>query len=178
MTNGRDQQWVTASSAFARVEMEMVLVVQRLGLLDCQLIDDDTRFLGLSEVQQGTVLEALRLNNRITISYLWVLGAYELVRTLDQRCQAKPDLFGPELTARVRVTKQQINRLRIPLAKMEAAGKHPTDSPIAYPAITLSHGISWQLTADTFITRREVSDAFLQLMTDLRHATDQNDLGE
>ena len=174
MTNGRDQQWVTASFAFARVEMQMVLVVQRLGLLDCHLIEDDARFLALSDEQRGTAPEAIRLNNRVTISYLWVLGAYELVRTLDQRCQVDPALFGPELTGRIRATKQQINRLRISLAKMEAAEKHPTDSPIAYPAITLGHGISWQVAATTFITRPELSDAFLQLMTDLRHATDKS----
>ncbi len=172
MTNGRDQQWVTASFAFARVEIEMVLVAQRLGLLDCHLIDNDARFLALGDEQRGTIPEAIRLNNRITISYLWVLGAYELVRTLDQRCQANPNLFGSDLTDRVRATKQQINRRRIPLAKMEPAGKHPTDNPIAYPAITPNHGISWQVAADTFITRRELSDAFLQLMTDFHHASD------
>ena len=59
--------------------------------------------------------------------------------------------------------KHRFERIRIPLAKMELARRHPTDDPIAYPAINLELGVASQVAEDTFITRRELSDALLDL---------------
>jgi hypothetical protein len=91
-----------------------------------------------------------------------------LNRTSSVRCQANSKLFGDSLTQRVRELKHHIERLRIPLAKMESARKHPTDNPIAYPAISREFGIAWQIAADVFISRRELSDKLLRLVGDIR----------
>jgi len=149
----------------------MIPVLQGLGRLDCQLIAEDLRFLQLTQEARATIRESLRLTDHFTISYLWVLGAYELVRTLDQRCDPDVSLHGTELTHRVRSLKHRMERLRVPLAKMEPAKRYPGDSPIAYPGISSQFGVAWQLAANTFVSRRELSDALLQLAEDIRRAT-------
>jgi hypothetical protein len=152
----------------------MVPVLQGLGRLDCQLISEDLRFVQLPPKAQNTINESARLTDRFTLSYLWVLGAYELVRTLDQRCDAHISVLGEKLTQRVRGLKHEIARLRIPLAKLEPAMNYPTDSPIAYPAFSQDFGVAWQLAPDTFVSRRELSDAFLQLAEDIRSHASQD----
>lgn len=99
----------------------------------------------------------LQLNDRMTQSYLWVLGGYELIRSATQRMAGRP------LESEFRSVKNQFNRLRIPLAKFEAASRHPEDSPIAFPALNEHYGAAWQLGRDEFITRRELSDSLLAL---------------
>lgn len=84
------------------------------------------------------------LSDHITSSYLWVLGVYELVRTLDQFAK-KDDSPLNHMRDEIQTYKRKINRLRIPLAKMEAASSNPDDSPIAYPGVNRYLGLAWQL---------------------------------
>ena len=129
------------------------------------MIAQDSRFGDLSEADRNTIPEAIRATDRRTLSYLWVLGAYEVVRTMHERAVAANDAMA----GKIGNVKHRFERVRIPLAKMEPARRHKdTDSPIAYPAIHRDLGIAWQLTADEFVTRRELSDAMLELLTELR----------
>jgi hypothetical protein len=168
MNNQRLKKWIEASIGLSHIEPFMMPVLQGLGSLDCQLIQQDERFLRLPENQRATIHEATMLTERFTLSYLWVLGIYELIRTLDQKCHANKNLLDEPLCKRIHTLKHQIERLRIPLAKMEPAKRSPKDSSIAYPAISRDHGIAWQIAANVFISRREISDAMLQLGCDIR----------
>lgn len=81
----RNERWVNASHGLGRVEALMVPTAQGLGILDCRLIAEDVRFEELSEPERGTIQESVLLTDRFTLSSLWVMGAYELVRTFDER---------------------------------------------------------------------------------------------
>jgi hypothetical protein len=168
MDDERFTKWIQASQGLNHIEEFMIVVLQGLGRLDCQLISQDERFGQLPEKERGTVQESILLSDRTTLSYLWVLGAYELVRALDERCHSDTSLLSDSLMQQIRSTKHQIERLRIPLAKMEPAKRHATDSPIAYPALSLERGIAWQLGSDIYISRRDLSDSLLQLVSDIR----------
>jgi hypothetical protein len=61
-----------------------------------------------------------------------------------------------------------MERLRIPLTKMETARRFPTDSMIAYPTVTRDFGIAWHVAQDTYITRRELSDQLLDFLAELK----------
>jgi hypothetical protein len=68
-----------------------------------------------------------------------------------------------EVVDRFQATKRQFARLRIPLAKMQpASGFAGEDNHIAYPGVDQEHGVAWQLNRSTVISRRELSDAFLE----------------
>jgi len=157
--------WVKVSHTLAKFEFFMVPLAQRLGKLDATLIEEDGRLIKLSSKDLESIPETLSLNDHITFSYLWILGTYELIRTLDQRCKEKPSLLDEQLRNDVRNTKYSFERLRIPLAKMEPAQRHrQTDYTIAYPAINPRLGIAWKVSDDMFISRRELSDLFLNLL--------------
>jgi hypothetical protein len=139
----------------------MMPVVQGVGPLDSLLIPADEHFNQLSQKERETIEESMLLTDRFTLSYLWILGAYELIGTLDQRY--RENSRSDDHATRTRELKHRFERIRIPLAKMELARRHPTDDPIAYPAINLELGVASQVAEDTFITRRELSDALLDL---------------
>jgi hypothetical protein len=69
----------------------------------------------------------LRINGQIgpefnkTYGYLslWILGAYELVRTLD----AENNTFKKETKDKINSYKKKIAKIRVPIAKQELAGK-------------------------------------------------------
>jgi hypothetical protein len=163
MAQDRLERWVKASHRLKQIEPFMIVYLQGLGHLDCELISGDEHFCQHLD-NHATIEESFRLTHRFTLSYLWVLGAYELVRTLDERCTKNHALIDTTLKQHVQDFKGKIARLRMPLAKMQPARKHPNDSPIAYPGIHQELGIAWHIGKNTFITRRELSNDFLDLI--------------
>ena len=65
---------------------------------------------------QGTVND---LNETYHQFWLWVLGAYETVRTLDQHSAN----FSPEFAVEVKELKQFLVHIRMPFAKQEFRGR-------------------------------------------------------
>jgi len=173
MENDRFRRWVKSSHALARIEPFMVPITQGLGRLDTNLIQGDQRFCDLQPEERSSIDEAISLTDRMTFSYLWVLGAYELVRAIDQRCHDNPRLLGNRLTTKVTAVKHTFERLRIPLAKFEPSRRYQnTDSPIAYPALHKEFGVSWHVATDVFISRRELSDILLTLLEEMAKTSD------
>ena len=168
MSDDRFQRWVDASSAAGGVEPFMIPLVQGLGRFDCYLINEDARFATLNQEQSSSLHESTRLTDRFTLSYFWVLAAYELVRTLDQRWRTGATTLPDESGNLVAALRRRIERLRIPLAKMETARRFPTDSSFAYPTISRDFGVAWHVAQDTYITRRELSDQLLDFLADLK----------
>ena len=168
MPDDRFQRWVDASSAAGAIEPFMTALVQGLGRFDCRLIEEDARFSALNQEQSSSSHESTRLADRLTLSYFWVLAAYELVRTLDQRWRTGATTLPDESGNRVTALKRRMERLRIPLAKMETSRRFPTDSAIAYPTISRDFGLAWHVAQDTYISRRELSDQLLDFLADLK----------
>jgi hypothetical protein len=165
----RLERWVQASFATAAFEQFMVVVVQGLGRLDVSLVEGDQLFLADFERNRNSVAESLKLNERSTLSYLWVLGAYELVRTICQRFKEARGTFSEEVATSFEKLKREFNRLRVPLAKMEPASAHKsTDSHIAFPALHPTKGVAWQVAPNVFITRQDLADGLLATLEQAR----------
>jgi hypothetical protein len=173
MSDDRYSEWVSISFATARFEPFLPVTIQMLGRLDCHLIVEDARFAGLSMDERDQIPEALRATDRLTLSYLWVLGAYEAVRTIHQRASRTEPPLGDKMVGEIADTKKRFARLRMPLAKMEPASAHQDDSRIGYPAFHPRFGTAWQVAAELFISRRELSDALQEVLQQLR-ASDAN----
>lgn len=158
----RNKRWVDCSHCLAPFSPWAVVTLQNLGALDARLILEDAELVktGLPKTPTND------LSAHITDSYLWVLGMYELVRTVSQASKIASAPLHSMLEA-INYYKKKINRLRVPLAKMEAAGSNKEDSPIAFPGLNLEHGITWQLGENVWITRRELSDEALSLFTSI-----------
>ncbi len=167
MEEQRYSRWVNSSYALAGVEtFFIVILAQQLGKLDVNLIIEDKRFFDLPQASRESIEEADRLNDRFVLSYLWVLGSYELIRTWRNRVK---DRIDPTTYSRIDDVYEKFRRVRIPLAKMEAAKGYETiDSSIAFPALHKDLGISWQLSETTYVSRRELSDSLLGLLESMR----------
>ena len=150
------------------VEPFMIPLIQGLGRFDCHLIHEDARFASLNQEQSSSARERTLLTDRVTLSYFWVLSAYELVRTLDQRWRIGATTLPDEFGARVTALKRRMERLQIPLVKVETARRLPTDSTLAYPIISRDFGVAWHIAQDTYITRRELADQLLSFLADLK----------
>ncbi|MGB6603011.1 MAG: hypothetical protein WBE65_01765 [Steroidobacteraceae bacterium] len=162
----RAERWLKVSIGLARFEERMWPLLLQLGRIDVRLIQADEtwsdRFLdgGLSGE------DGANLHEHITLSFLWVLGAYEFVRTLCARVKTDAIEKTPEEVRNVLLqVKHRFARVRIPLAKMEPASAFAgEDWPIAYPGLKRGVGVAWQLNPSTAITRRELSDVLLEAL--------------
>jgi hypothetical protein len=168
MPDDRYQRWIDASSATNAVEPFMIPLVQGLGRFDCHLIQEDARFAALNQEQSSSVRERTLLNDRVTLSYFWVLAAYEFVRTLDQRWRTGATTLPDEFGSRVTELKRRMERLQIPLVKLETTRRFPTDSTLAYPIISRDFGVAWHIAQDMYVTRRELADQLLNFLADLK----------
>jgi hypothetical protein len=170
--NERNKRWVTASLGLGCIETFMIPTVQGLGLLDCELIPKDARFEQLSEEEQGTFEESVMLTERFILSSLWVMGAYELVRTLDERHWHDNIFAVGEVAECLKMLLRTMERLRVPLAKMEPARRHRgTDYPIPQQYIMPGYGVAWRVSEDKLISRRWLSDGLLELLKLIRMDT-------
>jgi len=168
MLDDRYRQWVDASAAMGAVDQFIVPLVQGLGRFDCHLIREDARFAALNQEQTSSSRECALLADRFTLSYFWVLAAYELVRSLDQRWRIGAATMPDEFASRIAALKRKMERLRIPLLKMETPRRFPTDSTMAYPTNSTGFVIAWHVAEDMYITRRELSDQLLGCLADLK----------
>lgn len=168
--DARFEEWIKVSVATARFDHFMLPLIQSLGKMDTDLIKADVEYLENFETLKNSIDESEKLGERITASYLWVLGSYEVIRTMSQRISDGVVPASNELAEHFRSVKNDFNRLRVPLAKFEPSQRHKsTDSHIAFPGVHLDHGISWQVSEDTHIARRELSDKFLALLAHSRN---------
>ena len=146
---------------------------QRLGRFDVELDHEENLVAQAIKLQKtpGATLPdaALILPDRhIYQSYLWVLSAYEIIRTVDQACSKDNTIYGAALSQQIKDYKHEIERLRIPLAKVEAAKRHPSDFPLAYPLLISDRQVAWQVNATTNISRKQLAENLLALLEKLR----------
>jgi hypothetical protein len=169
---GRNERWLKVSIGLGRFEPTMWPLVLQLGRLDTRLIQADEtwpdRFFG----PKLSYEDSSALHEHITMSYLWVLGAYEFIRTLCDRVSTDDEAMTPAEVRNILLeVRGRFARVRMPLAKMEAASKFSdVDSAIAYPGIKRGAGVCWQLNRETIVTRRELSDALLEALERRRSA--------
>lgn len=160
----RYAKWVNASHGLDHILLDAATVIQGLGKLDAKLVREDEVFRGLTVEARGSFEESLKLTERFTLSYLWVLGTYEVVRAAWARVDKNSNLLPKSLAKRLTTAKREFARLRMPLAKFEAASSHRTDFPVGRPAMHRELGISWRIASRTFISRRKLSDRWLTLL--------------
>lgn len=155
------EKWVAHSFRWIRSNMDLGLPhhIQMLGIVDSELrgirrqhiFDDQGRPI---EDENGTlVLERYQIK-----AHLWVLGAYEVVRMISQRLW-KDDSLAQEFSIEtVQEIKKLFERIRIPLAKLEASKRYKkTDYDVPSAGVG-ERGIGWQVSNDTIIYQEHLSE--------------------
>jgi len=169
----RLNNWINCSLKLSKIDHFMVPILQGLGYLDIELIDYEDKLLKLEpsnkKAEKEIIDDSIRLTKSFTYSYLWVLGSYELVRTIDQKCRENSNLLGENLNNKIKELKIKFERIRIPLAKMEPAKRYKeTDYRIAYPTIKVpGNRLGWRISENEYIVRKELSDDLLDVLDEL-----------
>ncbi len=160
----RLKRWEKACRIFWGVEDWLTILGNQLGRLDVELIDEEVSLVKNARPIPGGGRQ-IEFGRQLIFAYLWVLGAYEFVRVLNQR-QKENTAFFCERLPNSRLLKQRFERIRIPLAKLEPAKKHrKTDFSIAFPLIDPKRqSIGWSVAPGVMITRRELSDELLAFL--------------
>ncbi|WP_334648795.1 hypothetical protein [Klebsiella pneumoniae] len=165
MYEERFERWLKVSIGLARFDPFLPSLVQSLGKMDATLCETDVSLVEKYR-QGGNANEDYEMiQGHLTHSYLWILGSYEVIRTLTQSIKENKSDDPAEVLERFQNAKKRFARLRIPLAKFEAAKAHnKTDFKIAYPGFAYQIGIAWQVSDDVVISRQELSDLFLETL--------------
>jgi hypothetical protein len=163
----RFERWTHATfSALAPLEVNMVAAGRDLAQFDIDLITIDVEVAGPDPA--AGLMRAFEQNpRRFGLSRLWVLGAYELVRTIEQMLR-RSNAPSSRLHTTAKDLKWRFERLRMPLAKFETARRFPGDWPIAYPSLHEQTGaVGWHVAPNEFIERRMLADRLLEFLEQL-----------
>lgn len=161
----RYTRWRRATYAFYQFEPHVVPTVQSLGRIDAELFLRDVRYREIRERNDGTPEEWAEISEHATtMAYLWVLGAYEVIRMLDQRFR-ELGLHNMGLYAESTRLKHAFERVRVPLAKLEPARRHrKTDRYFAMPALIAGRGLGWTVADGVYICRGDLSTQLLDFL--------------
>jgi hypothetical protein len=161
-------RWLKASHGAGGVDPFFMPAIQGLGRLDCEILSEDLRFRTLDQKRRESVEESTLLTRRITLSYLWVIGSFENLRTMHERMEDNRDKFPDSVTQRANRAKKEFVKIRSPLTKMKPINPHgEANSPIAYPALGPDLGVAWKIGPQTFISRLDLSNLFLGFLEEL-----------
>jgi hypothetical protein len=165
--------WLVANRQGVVTNAELVRVFQGIGRHDVELVFESETTDANFKAQSAAPItlshaQISQPDRHLYQSVLWVLAAYEFVRTLDQICRSSSSPFDSAQNNQVNELKKRLERPRIPLAKLEQADRHPGDFPIAYPVWSHSKGAAWQVDSTTIIARIDLSDELLSLVEALR----------
>lgn len=165
----RYSRWRRASHGLYQIEPELVQTVQMLGRIDAELIAKDDRYRAIPESANGTAEEWQEMaEHSVPMSYLWVLGTYEVVRTLDQMLD-DVEKFPVQQPSGSKQVKHAFERVRMPLAKLEPAKRYrATDNRFAVPALILGRGLGWTVADNVSVARAELSTQFLEFLEELK----------
>ena len=166
-------RWVNASLTFSHVGQVplggwLVYQIQAAGRLDGRLRVLDRTYGSARERIRGQI--DLMLTDYFDLSRLWVLDAYELIRTLDECVRRGVWAPSAEVAEQVKGVKQRLAQVRVPLAKFESSGKSSGEGTpgdlVATPALGQGIGAAWSVggASPRFVSRRELSDAVLALL--------------
>jgi hypothetical protein len=153
----RFKKWVNLSHKFAYDGLgNLVLYIQDLGRIDIDLMRRDKRLLENVDKRDRNKWQELEfglfLQFTVALSRLWLLQSYEIVRILKNRIPSDEDM---------RSFYKLLRRLRIPLAKLEAADGFNSDVSNAQLIMDRRHGVAWATHQEFICSRQEISDKFL-----------------
>jgi len=169
--NERESEWMNSSFTFMGVEMLLLGEVQALGELDVELIEE------LHKIKASSKLEEdLKIKRRyLLLSKLWILGAYELIRFLND-IDKKRNSLSENTKLKLNEVLTTFTKVRVPLAKFQKAGKDKTlYDGLADSFIDSNKGVGWKiyshtktgLKEETFY-RNDLGDSLLDLLKEMK----------
>jgi hypothetical protein len=169
MENERRSEWISNSLGLMHIEMLLVGNAQGLGILDVDLIEEFQKL----KVNSQSEKDRLKKLRHITLSELWMMGAYELIRLIND-INKQRNFLKENTKEKLKKTLTIFTEVRIPLAKFQKEGKEKRlYSKIATKNIfDLEKGLGWNFydgKNKELVYRRDLGDLFLQLLKEIKN---------
>ncbi|MFA5265928.1 MAG: hypothetical protein WC378_19070 [Opitutaceae bacterium] len=159
----RQKRWCDAIAPWFKTDHQLWLVADALRRVDeYLLIQENDQLQRPFPSTREAHAHVERHTHLCDVSALWVLGAYELVRVLDERINGNSNKPSSSVVKQI---KRRFERVRMPLAKLEKAKKAsaPSDTGRAWPAFHPQEGVRWLLGQET-VSRMSLSTALLEAL--------------
>lgn len=163
MENQRYSQWIENSKGLFYVEMLLFNDCIGLGVLDSELIEE------FPTLKLNSELEKDRYNKfkHVFLSRLWVFGAYELIRTINEINKKRP-LLPEKSKEKLKEILTLFNNVRTPLAKFQKSGEKRLFSQVATQLVfDKENGLGWHFydgKMGTVFFRKDLGDKLLELL--------------
>ena len=168
LVNANDERaklWERRALNLIRIDGQFPAIARALGRLDSFLRSESVN--AVDNFGDAGIPNAYVIEDYLALSQLWIFGAYEMLRSLDDRLRANPNLCSPQIRSKVNRLKWRLARIRIPLAKLEPHDRHKEDE-VPRGACVISHarnkGWCWQLNAQTYVWRHDLGEELLSLL--------------
>lgn len=159
----RKSSWNRAINAVQVLEPNIRWPLLSLKRLDAELWKRTPRLIRIREKKSITEAEHALLQETIGDAFFWVLGAYEMIRTLDRRCKTMHS--GSAIALHFSEAKRQLERVRVPLAKLEPARRHKdSDHSFALAVLARGKGYCWRVADGNDIAFTWLSDQALHTL--------------
>ena len=160
----RQLRWLVGAYKLAAHHGGFAHSLTGLGRLDCALRSADLPYYNFitGGAKVGEPVDVL--TDFPCLSGLWIMGMYEGLRTLSQKLRNDARLAKAHAAVDdVNLLKLKFARVRVPLAKFEAASKFPTDHDYLSQSVGGPAGWGWVVADRTVIYRNELADEVLRL---------------
>jgi hypothetical protein len=162
----RAREWENKSLNLIWIDGRLPAVVRALGRLDSFLRREDRKAVEDSDCDD--IPNFNLIEDYLTLSQLWIFGAFELLRSLDQKLKTEIPNTSANACKRTHDLKLRFARIRMPLAKLEPASsvRHTDEVPkgAGVLANAKEKGWFWQLNSTTYIWRRDLANELLSLL--------------
>lgn len=169
MEKTRYSEWIDNSIGLMHIEMLLVGNAQGLGILDVDLIEEFTKLKINSQLDE----DRLKKLRHITLSELWVMGAYELIRLINE-INKQRNFLKENTKEKLKKTLTIFTEVRIPLTKFQKQGKEKRlYSKIATKNIFDPYkGVGWNFydgKNKEIFYRKDLGDLFLELLKEIKN---------
>ena len=164
MKTHRRAMWNKAIESVVSIEPNIRYPLLSLKRLDAEIWARTPRLISIREhMDQMSNDEHTFLQKVIGDAFFWALGAYEITRTLDQRCKVKH--AGSAISGHFQDLKHTLELVRVPLAKIEAPRRSPDGYSYAKAFLLKEKGYGWGVSPGNRIVFTEMSDKMVTVLT-------------
>jgi len=178
MVEDRHSEWMDNSLGLMHIEMLIVGNAQGLGILDVELIKEFPELKINSKLDE----DRERKLRHITLSELWIMGAYELIRLINEIMNdivARPShIFNEATIKQIKETKKIFTEVRVPLVKFQKRHDKNLYSGVSTPYFDSVKGMGWRIhfmkkegIETKIFYRKDLGDSLLELLKKLKEDT-------
>lgn len=160
------ERWIPPIAPAMRKQLGRISKLHGLAAIECELrLEERKMEEGIYSVRYS--VDPVQWARIMTLSELWVMGAYEFVRRWHEMSKVKDAGYSPLEIEAIGHLKDKFTRVRIPLTKEEPPRLYKNDRGKAFPGYWQDGRVGWEIKEGEAITRAELADQFIETLENI-----------